>query len=92
MSETKYTIKALRWMRRNDGAVADSVFGEYGIARKWTGNEPDDAERPNGPWFWYLDDGNERNDWSEACANMKAGKAAAEAHYRAKLIEALEPV
>ena len=82
MSKT-YTIKPLEWEERGPDAegrielVCYSTFGLY-----WSGWEPSKKS-----YTWGLSD----ELLAKKCDSLAAGKAAAEAHYLARILPALSP-
>lgn len=73
-------VKPLEWKQHTEGVWrAETLIGDY---RVWTHHEAD------GSWFWNLSGGTITR--SDKCASDEAGKAAAEADYRNRIMSALE--
>ena len=79
MIEKLYKVKPLEWVDFQYGSEADTPFGRYTVELPFPGFK-------RSPYWLDLDD-NHTN-----CASLEAGKAACEAHWRAKLAEVLEEV
>ena len=81
MSEKLYKVKPLEWIDFQYGSETDTPFGRYSVQLPFPF-----PGTPSAPYWLDLDD-NHTN-----CASLVAGKAACEAHWRARLAEVLEEV
>ncbi len=80
MTDQLYRIKPLDWGKKSNEAVTS--IGTYRVT-----DNPDEFVSVRHPFALLLDDL-----FVAECRDTPAAKAAAEAHYRERLMEALEPV
>lgn len=74
-------VKPVEWKQHTEGVWrSETLIGDY---RVWTHHEAD------GTWFWNLSGGTITK--SDKCVSADAGKAAAEADYRDRILSALLP-
>lgn len=86
MAEPTYRIKPLEWRAGH----APTPVGSYSVERRWTGEETGDE--PLGSWYWSYCADEYYDECSFDCDSEADGYAAAEAHYRERLLRALEVV